>query len=157
MIYCIYMKTSSDPKSTPLHYYLPNSSMPSMDSTMPNEELLRRAHGEDVLSDNECARLIQLAAARKKKRFQFFNGRDGWLLRRTVRKHSVICFTSQYCALCSSSNVDDVFRTKVKSVCSKCHVHLCTIPREGEEGLSCMESWLQCDVLEPRIYYSSPA
>ena len=104
---------------------------------MSNEELVGRAHGEDVLSPTQCNDLTTLASKRKKKQLVFFNGRNGWLLRRVVREHNVIRAESRYCALCSANNGPDLLRSRVRSECSKCHVHLCTVPREEENALSC--------------------
>ena len=86
----------------------------------------------------------------------FFNGRNGWLLRRVERRNKIIRTESRYCALRSANNGSDVLRSRVSSECNKYLVHLWTVPREEENRLSCMEYWHSVDVLEERVYYCAP-
>ncbi len=120
-------------------------------------DLRRRAQGSDVLPPEEVRRLQELARRRENKRLQFFNSRDGWLLRNVVRDHRVLHAPKKYCALCGINTSRTALRSKPNSSCNQCFVNLCTVPRKDEAGLSCWQEWHSKDKLVPRVYHSRPA
>lgn len=90
-------------------------------------------------------------------RIHHFNGAHGWKLRSLVRQHHVVRAKIQYCALRGMNKGPFVLRAKPASSCNLCHVNLCTIPREKEQGLFCFQYWHCSDVLIERAYYSKPS
>ena len=129
----------------------------TMNTKLSDEELLARVHGTEVLPAQLRTRLSQFAAQRQNKRLHWFNSRQGWLLRRVVRNHTVIRTAPKYCALCGSNRGSAILRVKPRSACDKCHVNLCTVPRAEETGQSCFQEWHRSDRLRERIYSSKPA
>ena len=118
-------------------------------------EELARAHGTNMLSSSECFRLQQLVRDRKKKKLFFFNGEEGWKLRRLVKAHPVRLYPKQFCALCgTNAGNPQKLRPRPTSRCGTCSVHLCTVPNKYESGLSCFKHWNQNDCLNARTFYS---
>lgn len=117
-----------------------------------DEEMVAKAQGVDVLSCSEVECLSTKARSVTSWRLRsFFNTREGWMLRRVARGHHVNRTQRTYCALCGS-NLKGALRPMTTGKCTLCHAPLCTIPREGEAGLSCFEEWHQRDVLNLRVY-----
>lgn len=130
----------------------PSPTMSSF-SEMTDEEPLSASHGRDVVPPDVVQTLQNEAANVKSWRMQFFNSRQGWMLRRVVRGHRTCRGSNQYCALCAQ-NVDGAMRTKTRAHCVLCQVPLCAIPREGETGDSCFHVWHNTDKLKRRVYKS---
>ena len=121
-------------------------------------DLLSRARGADVLSNEETLRLQQRARARKNKKLHFFNSEDGWMLRRIVRAHPVQRAPKQFCALCGINTGDaKKLRARPNSRCGSCFVNLCSVPNKQEPDLSCFQAWHDMEWLRPRAYPTSTA
>ena len=122
----------------------------SLPTNLSDEEMLQKAQGVDVLSPERCQELMEKPRKKTQWRIRtFFNTRDGWLLRRIVRGHRLQRIKLRYCVLCAH-NVLGCVRAKTAAMCGVCHIALCTIPREGEEGISCFEEWHAKDRLVRR-------
>ena len=81
-------------------------------------DLLSRARGARVLSNEEKLCLQQRGSARKNKKLHFFNSEDGWMLRRSVRAHPVQQAPKQFCALRGIHTGDaKKLRARLKSRC----------------------------------------
>ncbi len=121
-------------------------------------DLLSRALGADVLSNEETLRLQQRARARKNKKLHFFNSEDGWMLRCIVRAHPVQRAPKQFCALCGINTGDaKKLRARPNSRCGSCFVNLCSVPNKQEPDLSCFQAWHDMEWLRPRAYPTSTA
>jgi len=121
-----------------------------------DQELLKQAHGADVLTSVEIDALKNKAERTTVNRLKFFfNLREGWLLRRVARHHYTARINPTRCALCAG-NIKGALRPLTNTKCTTCCVPLCRTPREGELGLSCFDEWHQKDLLIRRVYYSGP-
>ncbi len=91
---------------------------------MKDEELVLADQERDLFPDAEVRRLAHKALNSKSWGLQnFFNTRDGWLLRRTVRCHRTVRLEKlAYCALCGQ-NVPDFKRPKTPTKCEVLMFH----------------------------------
>lgn len=125
-------------------------------TNLTDEEMVAKAQGVDVLSPDEVRCKSTKAHSVTSWRIKsFFNTREGWFLRRVAHGHSVIRRQRTNCVL-YGHNVKGALRPAATGKCSLCHAALCTIPREGETGLSCFQEWHQRYKLKPHIYRTQP-
>lgn len=119
---------------------------------MDDAELISKAQGADVFPKAKVEELKKAAREVKYARIEnFFNSRDGILLRRAVRVHPVIRCKKSHCGLCGN-HVPGALRPRTDAFCATCHIPLCTIPRKGETGLSCFQAWHEFNTIERRVY-----
>ena len=121
-------------------------------ASLSDAEMVSRARGVDFLPSREVQRLSSKAKGIVSWRLKsFFNTREGWLLRRVARGHTIVRTSRNYCGLCYH-NIKGALRPMTNAKCGLCHTPLCTLPREGESGRCCFQEWHEKDELKQRIY-----
>lgn len=119
-------------------------------------DLLKQAHGEDVITPAEKAAL-QEQSKKATWRLRWFNTPKGWRLRRLCRGHALKRnHISEHCGLCGGNRAGAV-RTKTIAYCEDCDIPLCPIPPKEGFTHSCHYIWHNVDVLEPRIIWKPNA
>jgi len=120
-------------------------------ANLSDAEMVLRAHGADVLPPDEVARLqAECEKVTRGRIDNYYNKRNGWLLRRVARGHIIKRVSFIYCGLCGN-NIKGAKRTKTNSFDTTCNIRLCTVPPPGQP-YSCYYLWHNNDVIKKQIF-----
>jgi len=114
-----------------------------------DEDLLRKANGEDIITPAEKAAL-QEQSQKGTWRLRFFNSEKGWRLRRLCRGHATKRNSkSAFCGLCGT-RAEGCKRGKTNAYCGDCLIPLCALPPTSGYEYSCHYEWHNTNKLVPR-------